>query len=249
MKTEKIGTHSVTYYDAIEELPVTRFHKFQKMQLLDSGIGGDLASFDRRAERLRRYVLTGEKEKAVQELDNLRKCVWLVQEEINPKMLSFAALVVEIDGKRCEDLTDDALREVARLLGDSPTDKLVALFGAAKKKITDDLRLYFPSIFDSSETKEWYGILRQRAVTILRGIQRGEIDRQAIEELSARLATFDAPLVFDGSKGADVMSDKQFETVCLSLSEQLNVNAKRMTVTEYYNAFEFLRNKAQKGAK
>ena len=30
MRTEKIGKHSVEFYDAIDELPIVRFHKYQK---------------------------------------------------------------------------------------------------------------------------------------------------------------------------------------------------------------------------
>ena len=35
--------------------------------------------------------------------------------------------------------------------------------------------------------------------------------------------------------------DKQFENMCLIISKELNANAKQMTVLEYYNAFEFVK--------
>ena len=48
MVTIKIGTHDVEMYDSIDELPIIRFHKYQKLLLVDSGIGADINSFDQR---------------------------------------------------------------------------------------------------------------------------------------------------------------------------------------------------------
>ena len=52
MKTAKIGGHEVELYDGIDTLPVLRFHAFNKMMLIDSGIGSDLSDFDAHAERV-----------------------------------------------------------------------------------------------------------------------------------------------------------------------------------------------------
>ena len=54
MKTVKIGKHTVELYDTIEELPVIRFHKYQKYLLVDSGIGSTIEDFDKHIEKARR---------------------------------------------------------------------------------------------------------------------------------------------------------------------------------------------------
>ena len=58
---------------------------------------------------------------------------------------------------------------------------------------------------------------------------------------------------FHGNDSMEINYDKQFESMCLMLSQHLNVKPKTFTVLEYYNAFEFLKKQLkpqkQKGAK
>ena len=67
MVTVQIGKHAVEMYNGIDELPIVRFHKYQKMVLIDAGIGGDITAFDQRAEKARRFLTKGDTEKAAQE--------------------------------------------------------------------------------------------------------------------------------------------------------------------------------------
>ena len=52
MKTVKIGERTVEIYDEIDKLPMLRFHKYNKMLLVDAGIGSDLQDFDTHIEKL-----------------------------------------------------------------------------------------------------------------------------------------------------------------------------------------------------
>ena len=72
MVTTKIGKHTVEMYDTIDELPIVRFHKYQKMLLIDAGVGADISAFDRRVEKIAKHLSLGETEKAGAELQNLR---------------------------------------------------------------------------------------------------------------------------------------------------------------------------------
>lgn len=51
MKECIINKHNVVLYDSIDELPMLRFHKYNKMLLVDAGVGSDLSDFDRHIER------------------------------------------------------------------------------------------------------------------------------------------------------------------------------------------------------
>ena len=42
MKKMTLGTHKVVMYDSIEELPIVRFQKYNKMLMLDAGLGSDV---------------------------------------------------------------------------------------------------------------------------------------------------------------------------------------------------------------
>ena len=50
MKDIKIGKHKLKIYDSIEELPIVRHHKFNKLMLIDAHIGSELSDFDNHLE-------------------------------------------------------------------------------------------------------------------------------------------------------------------------------------------------------
>ena len=248
MVTAKIGKHTVEYYDTIDALPIVRFHKYQKLLLVDAGVGSDITAFDQRVEKARRFIVAGKPDQAQQELENLRQCVFLIQTEMSPKHRAFAALVTKIDGQDCNDIGDDALAAVTEKLNDVPEIELTARLEAVKKKIDGELMLYFPALFNDSDVKEYYDILRKRTLEILNGIVAGEQnpDRTAIvEKLTTALITYSHPKLFTGSDGVEIQFDRQFENLCLVLSEQLHVDPKKYSVLEFYNAFDFVKERAK----
>lgn len=252
MVTIEIGGHKVRMYDAIDELPIARFHRYQRSLLVDAGVGSDMVAFDQRIERARRFLMAGDNEKAGRELENLRQSVFLIQSSVDTKLLSFAALVVEVDGKPCDDLSDDGLRKVCGMLEDSPRGEMTARLEAVKKKIDDELQLYFPAIFNDANVKEYYDILRKRSLAILRSIINGEEmpgKTDEVDKLTTALITYSKPQAFSGPEGVEVQFDRQFENLCLVLSEQVHVSSKNLTVLEFYNAFDFVRERARQAEK
>ena len=116
MKTIKIGKHKITYFDAISELPITRFHVYNKMLLVDSGVGSDITDFDSHAERIIAFLQKKDIESAIKEMQNLRQNLYLIQQTLSPKHMAFAALIKEIDGKPCDNISDDGLKETLAVL-------------------------------------------------------------------------------------------------------------------------------------
>ena len=252
MVTAKIGKHTVEFYDTIEELPIVRFHKYQKLLLVDAGIGSDIAAFDQRIEKTRRFLMAGKPEQAQQELENMRQCVFLIQSGVNPKHRAFAALVTKIDGQDCTDIGDDAFAAITEKLNDVPESELTAQLEAVKKKIDGELTLYFPALFNDSDVKEYYDILRKRTLEILNGIVAGVDDpagAEIVDKLTTALITYSHPKMFTGSDGVEIQFDRQFENLCLVLSEQLHVEPKKYSVLEFYNAFDFVKERAKQAEK
>lgn len=248
MVTVKVGKHTVEMYDAIDELPIVRFHKYQKMLLIDAGVGADVSAFDRRIEKICGHLALNEGEKARAELQNLRQTVFFVQSELNPKYRAFAALVTRVDGQRFDDVTDASIDKIVAILSDATDKELTARLEAVKKKIDEELRLYFPRIFSDSAVKEYYDLLKQRTVAILEGIVRGEFDPEALPEVqrvTSKLITYANPKCFSGENSEEIQFDLQFESLCLVLSEQLHVKPKEYTVLEFYNAFDFVQERAK----
>ena len=119
----------------------------------------------------------------------------------------------------------------------------------SKKKIDGELILYFPKLFADSTIKEYYDILKQRTLAVLNGIIEGKIDNSEVERLTTALITYSHPKLFTGSEGVEVQFDRQFENLCLILSEQLHVRPKDYTVLEFYNAFDFVQERAKEAEK
>lgn len=248
----EIGGHTIDVFDDIETLPITRFHKYNKMLLVEAGIGGDVAAADSHLAKLAAHVRKGATKDALQEIDNLRQCLYFAQQEVNPKMLAFAALVKSVDGAERVDLTDKGLQDTAALLQDIPAAEFAAAFGGIKKKIDDALRLYFPASFDEAEVKEYYDRLRAHAMRQLAAVQAGGVDDAAQEELQKlqdAVLTYFNPQAYDGAEGVEVRHDKGFETLCIALAQNMNVNAKLYSVLEFYNALEYAKDEAKKQRK
>lgn len=246
MKTVKLGKHTIEVYDSIEALPVNRFHKYNKMLLVDAGIGSDLADFDSHIERAIRFCRS-KPELAATELENLRQNVYFIQSEMSPKNLAFCTLIKTLNGEPCDDISDESLKRLHDKISDVANSELTAELEAVKKKIDEELNVYFPKVFDDSTVKEYYDQLRRRTLTMLDAIISGEDKHDEIEQITNLLLTFAKPSIFFGPDSIEIQYDKQFESMCLMLSQKLHVNPKNFTVLEYYNAFEYLKEQAKPG--
>lgn len=248
MRKVSLSGHVVEIYDAIDELPMRRFHRYNKMVLVDAGIGSDLSALDAHLEKAAMFIKDKTPELAQKELENLRKCVYFIHTGLSPRSLAFAVLVKSIDGKPCDDMSDKALQEVSERLSGVSVRETAALFEAVKKKIDDELRVYFPGMFDDARDKEYYDELRRHTLAVLNTIINGETEERnaLVERLSMSLLHYAKPQSFTGKDNAEIAYDKQYEKMCLTLSRELNCNAKDMTVMEYYTAFEYLKEKSKK---
>ena len=241
MITAQLGGHTVEIYDAIDTLPMLRFHAYNKMLLIDAGVGSDLADFDNHIEKTKRYCIGKKPEMAIQELENMRQNVYFIQSGVSPRHLAFCALGKSVDGEPKNDLSTDGLQKILDLFAEVPQNELTAQLEAVKKKIDEELQLYFPRLFDDASVKEYFDELKRRTMLILDAIIDGDTDdrREQIERITTELLTYNKPQPFNGSESMEIQYDKQFENMCLTLSQHLHVpNPKQYTVLEYYNAFE-----------
>lgn len=241
MRTRKIGKHDVVIYDSIDELPIVRFHKYNKMLLIDAGIGSDLADFDAHIQKALAFIKS-KPESAAVELDNLRQNVYMIQEELSPRFLAFACLVSEIDGKPCNDLTDEALKNIVQTLSNASVAEIATEISEVKKKIDAELDTYFPSIFDDASVKEYYDQLRRRTLIVLDGIINGESEKQREElaRITKELMEYAKPKEFSGSNNLEIQHDKNFNRMCISLSQYVHIDPKGCSVMEFYNAYEYV---------
>lgn len=246
MKT-KIGKHTIELADGIDTLSVRRYQVYTRMLLVDAGIGSDLAAFDTHLQKVQAFIRKGDADNAVKELENTRHNVYMMQEGINPTMLAFAALVTAVDGKPTDDLTDEGLRAVAAQLQDAPIKAVTELAATAKKKIDDEFEAYFPKLADSSTEKEYYLLLKRRAMAQIEGMRSG--DMSEADRLTNEMLTFAKPKSFSGAENVEIQHDKNFEKMCIAICKETNANPKNMTVKEFFSAYEYVKEITEKAKK
>ena len=244
MRTVVLNKKKVVLYDNIEDLPITRFHKYNKYILVDMGVGADLSSVDNHIERAMRFMKSNTTH-ALQELETLRQCMFLINSEISPKYYAFAVLVKSIDGVEQTDLSDDGVKHILKSLGDVTVKEAGAILESVKKKIDDELSLYFPTYFDDASVKEFYDDLKYRTNCMLDQIIDNTDLHDEIERMTNKLITYTKPKIYWGKESVEILYDKQFESMCLTLSQQLNADPKKFTVLQYYNAFVFLKEQSK----
>lgn len=242
MKTVKIGSNTVEIYDSIDELPIKRFHKFNKYMLVDSGIGSDLNDINEHISKIAKYIDSDTKSAKV-ELENLRQSLYMISEETNIKHLSFAILIHSINGERLYDLSDENIKRVMHKLGNVKKSFLDRLIESVKKKIDQELNLYFPGQFDDAAIKEYYTNLRAKALMQLDSIIRGKDHATAIDKIDSFLLTLAKPKTFSGKESVEIRYDKQFEEMCLFLKHEVSTDPDKMTVLQFYNSFEYVKKK------
>lgn len=237
MKRVVINKHVILLYDSIEDMPIVNFQKYNKFLLIDSGIGSSLDDFDAHITRQFKYIKENKLKELTQELVNTRQLMYLINQEISPKYLAFAALIAEMDGQRVHDLSDDNLKNLLDKIRTVKHSFVIRMLAKIKKKLDAELNTYFPTMFSSAKEKEAYARLRERTILELEGIITGKEKTDKIAEIDDFLLGLHKPKSFSGKDSVEVKYDKAFENTCIALQFKLQIpNAKALTVLAFYNA-------------
>ena len=245
MKSLLINKKIVRVYDSIDEMPIINFQKYNKYLLIDSGIGSDADDIDAHIIKIAKFIKANNSKKALQELQNMRQNMYMVNSEISPKYLAFAALIHSIDGKEVNDLSDDGLKKLLQDLKDIKHSKVINFLLWLKKKVTNELETYFPGDFVNPKEKEAYDRLKNRTLLVLDSIINNTDNTKQIESIDAMMLNMHAPKVFIGSESVEVKYDKQFESTCLLIAQKTNMDARKMTVLQFYNAIDNIKAQAE----
>lgn len=244
----KLNGKKYKLYDSIDELPIINFQKYNKYILFDSHIGSDVDAIDRHIVDLMRLIKT-DKDKAVKELKNLHLNLHFIVNNISPKYLAFTALIHSIDGKKLEDLSDANLKKILEDLNKEKRFFIIDFLANFKKKLDAELSTYFPKTFNCDYSRVYYDKYKLRANTMLDAIIEDLDKQEDIELIDESLFSMYNPKVFDGKDSVEIMQDKQFEAACLLISQKTSMNAKNMTILEYYAALENINRQIEAEAK
>ena len=154
--------------------------------------------------------------------------------------MSLIPLMAEVDGEPLTDLSDENIQAVYDRLKDVTMKAYEGAASEVKKKIEEELKAYFNQGSESATSKEYYELMRRRALLMLDEIADGRDRAEEIREIESQMVRIDKPRVFQGLTNAEVLYDKNFVGCCIAIAQNLNMDAKRMTVLEYYRALEVL---------
>ena len=105
----------ILLYDTIEEMPCTRYHKFNQLLVIDGSAGGSMKNIQEKIANVL-ALIDEDKERAKLELKNLSITYSLIEKAIDPKSRAFSAMVHSINGHEMNDITNDGLGATANLV-------------------------------------------------------------------------------------------------------------------------------------
>ena len=88
-------------------------------------------------------------------------------------------------------------------------------------------------------TREYYDILKRLTLAKIEEIT-GEGTEQRTKAIEEQLVLYSKPKTYTGHEGLEVKHDKEFEAMCIAITKETGSEAKKMTVMEYYNAYEWV---------
>lgn len=246
MKTLVLGSYVIKLYDSIDELPVLNFQKYNKLMLIDAGIGSDLNDIDAHITKVGKYIASKDQEKAMQELQNMRQNLYMISSGINPRHMAFAALVASVNGEPQTDLSDTGLSKLLDRIRFAKRSRLMDFLADIKKKLNFELETYFPAIFGGDpREKEAYDELKRRTLLVLSEIKDEKDNSEEISKIDDYLFSLSKPKVFQGPESVEVGYDKSFETMCILISQKAQIDAKKCTVMAFYSAVETIKKQAE----
>lgn len=241
MKRVMLNHKKIDLYESIDEMPIQNFQKYNKFLLLDAGIGSDTDDVDSHIVKIAKLIGTGDKKKALQELQNMRQNLWMVNNEISPKYMAFAALIARVDGKEVTDLSDEGLKALLDDIKKARHSSIIRLLLWLKKKVQTELETYFPQTFTSTREKEAYDMLKRRTMLVLDSVANGNENEEKIAEIDDFMFKSYKPSNFSGPNSVEVSYDKQYASMCLLIGQRGHIDAQKMTALQFYSMVELIR--------
>ena len=245
--------HEIELFDSIQNLPILRFQKFNKYQMIDSEIGNDFNDYDRRTEKALAFLHKGMVNEAILELNNRRQTVFNAYNEFSPRGKSFAVLVKRIDGKVYEGYAPDDLDLILQHLEDIGFDMNATLnsMEQVKKKIETELVVYFPTYFPKNSKNETVALRVKRANTLLDYIITGKNQDKEVYEIEKEILEHDKPNIWNVwvENNMERTLEVDFHKFGIAVTKMSGQKLNEITTFTFYATVEQLRDeqKQRKG--
>jgi hypothetical protein len=91
--------------------------------------------------------------------------------------------------------------------------------------------------------------MKERILLILEQISADKDNSSKINEIEDRMFGMYKPNIFDGRESSEVKYDKNFESSCLVIAQKTSLNAKKMTVLQFYSSLDSIKQQNEAEAK
>lgn len=233
MKEVKINKHTLLVYSSIDEIPIINFHKYNKYLMFDSYVGSSVADVYSHINKAIQLIDVNAN-KAKDELLNLLSCISMIENEVSPKHMAFIALVHSIDGDRITDYSDENIKKIIHSINTVKESLISRLLLEIKKKIQNELELYFPKIFDGALENTACNKMYNRIFLQLNHIIYDKDYSKEISAIDRDLLNLYFPKTFINENSAEIQYDKQFENACLLISQKSSLDVHSMTTLQFY---------------
>lgn len=144
MNKVRVNGNIIELYGSLE-IPAYRKVMLDRFLMIESVIGSSIDDLNHHCDKVARYIHKEDKDRALQQNDNLRQALIFILNGINPKSMAFAALVKSINGKDTPYLTDDNISEVVQQINKTGITwaKLCANVDEVKKKLIRKWKSFF----------------------------------------------------------------------------------------------------------
>lgn len=112
-----------------------------------------------------------------------------------------------------------------------------------------EFEFFFPDLVKDMKVYEYYIKLIQRTKLLAQRIQGIKIDEEKLAILNKELLLMFEPGKYLGPGGMEIEVTKSFEEACYNISTLTSRDPKKMTVLEYYQAIEIIKEQNKKSGK
>lgn len=230
----RLRRYKIEVYDDIEDLPIERYIKFQKNQLIANEVGTDITDFDRLLQKLIQFITTGHKDKSMVEVNNLRNLFYNVSNDIDVETDSFSCLVKSINGQEYGSSESEITRITNTLYRIGLTKRLIKGLDI-KKKINDQLKYHFPAMMDVDY--DTFGAMKRKLIEQCNMIITGQSN--GFDAANKRLSDLIQSVRFGGEDSAERMYEKRMNKLLAFVRTQAGAEA--MSTYTFFTTIETLK--------
>ncbi len=117
MKKATYKGHTILHCDSMAETPIDRFVMHNFFLSVDAGLGSDTGDYFANIDNMITMCDKRDYEKLRVTLINQKQMMMMIEAKQHPKLMSFMPLIVEVDGKRKEDYSEEGCKATMHELG------------------------------------------------------------------------------------------------------------------------------------